>query len=158
MNWSDAFLWGLIATTFLTSVMAGSQALGWTRMSITFILGSMFTADRDRAKIFGFFLHFIIGWLFAILYALLFESMRTANWWLGGLMGLIHGLVVMIVILPILPGIHPRMVSELAGPAPTRLLEPPGFLALNYGYATPVASLLAHVGFGVILGAFYKLS
>src|SRR5687768_16515162 len=127
-------------------------------MSITFILGALFTPDRDRAKVYGFVLHFINGWLFALLYALCFESMGLANWWLGGVMGLIHSLVVLIVLLPLLPGIHPRMVSEFAGPAPTRLLEPPGLLALNYGFGTPAATIIAHAGFGIILGTFYNLS
>jgi len=31
-----------------------------------------------------------------------------------------------------LPGLHLRMASEQRGPEPTRQLEPPGFLALNY--------------------------
>lgn len=138
--------------------MSGAQSVGWTRMSITFILGAMLTPDRDRAKLYGFALHFLNGWLFALLYALFFESMNLATWWLGGLMGVSHGLVVLLVLLPILPAIHPRMVSEFAGPSPTRLLEPPGLLGLHYGLGTPLTTLLAHAGYGVILGAFYRLS
>lgn len=158
LNWNDVFLWGFGATTFLTTVMSGSQSLRWTRMSITFILGAMLTPNRDRAKIYGFALHFLNGWLFAILYAFFFESMNLATWWLGGLMGVSHGLVVLLVLLPVLPAIHPRMVSEFAGPSPTRLLEPPGLLGLHYGFGTPVTTLLAHAGYGIILGAFYRLS
>lgn len=158
LNWNDVLLWGFGATTFLTTVMSGAQSVGWTRMSITFILGAMLTPDRDRAKLYGFALHFLNGWLFALLYALFFESMNLATWWLGGLMGVSHGLVVLLVLLPILPAIHPRMVSEFAGPSPTRLLEPPGLLGLHYGFGTPVTTLLAHAGYGIILGAFYRLS
>ena len=36
-----------------------------------------------------------------------------------------------------------------------RQLAPPGFLALNYGYQTPLIVLAAHLAFGAILGAFY---
>jgi hypothetical protein len=39
-----------------------------------------------------------------------------------------------------------------------RQLEPPGFLALNYGFQTPVSVIIAHIVFGVILGAFYTFS
>lgn len=53
--------------------------------------------------------------------------------------------------------IHPRMASETTGPEPTRALEPPGFLTLNYGRRTPSITLIAHVAYGVILGAFYAL-
>jgi hypothetical protein len=66
-----------------------------------------------------------------------------------------QGIVVVVVILPLLPGIHPRMVSDFRGPEPTRLLEPPGFLARNYGRATPIITILAHMIYGAILGTFY---
>jgi hypothetical protein len=48
------------------------------------------------------------------------------------------------------------MASEEHGPAPTPQLEPPGFMALNYGARTPVSVLLGHVLYGAILGAFYR--
>jgi hypothetical protein len=70
-------------------------------------------------------------------------------------MGLIQGIVVVVAVLPLLPGIHPRMVSDSRGPEPTRLLEPPGFLSMNYGRATPIITILAHAIYGAILGAFY---
>jgi hypothetical protein len=47
------------------------------------------------------------------------------------------------------------MVSDFRGPQPTRLLEPPGFLATNYGRGTPVVTFIAHAAYGAILGAFY---
>ena len=49
------------------------------------------------------------------------------------------------------------MASEQHGPTPTRQLEPPGFLALNYGRRTPISVLVAHLVYGAILGAFYRL-
>lgn len=42
-------LWGLLATGVLTLVMATSQGLGWSRISLPFMIGSMFTAHRTRA-------------------------------------------------------------------------------------------------------------
>ncbi len=36
-------------------------------------------------------------------------------------------------------------------------LEPPGFLALTYGYQTPASVLLAHLIYGAILGTFYAM-
>jgi hypothetical protein len=58
----------------------------------------------------------------------------------------------------LIPGIHPRMASEQQGPTVVRQLEPPGFLALNYGIQTPLSVIAAHVLFGAILGAFYAVS
>ena len=157
MNLPSILLWGFAATVVLTTVIVAGQSLGLTRIDMPFIAGSMITADRDRAKILGYALHVVNGWWFAILYALFFQQMRMATWWLGGSMGLVQGFVVAVAILPLLPGVHPRMVSDSRGPDPTRLLEPPGFLATNYGRMTPIVTIFAHGLYGVILGGFYTL-
>jgi hypothetical protein len=46
------------------------------------------------------------------------------------------------------------MASERAGPNSTAVLEPPGLFALNYGIATPIVALGAHVVYGAVLGLF----
>lgn len=158
MNWDSSLLWGFAATIVLTTLMAGSQRLGYTRMNIPFMLGTMFTTDRDRAKVLGIAFHLLNGWLFSFIYAAAFESWGLATWWLGGGIGLVHALFVLVAAMPILPGLHPRMASEEHGPTPTRQLEPPGFLALNYGRRTPLSVVLAHIVYGAILGSFYQLS
>jgi hypothetical protein len=149
-------LWGFVGTVVLTGLMSASQGLGLSRMSIPYMLGTMVTPDRDRAKIVGFGMHLVNGWLFALIYAAAFRSWRRATWWLGAGIGLVHALFVLMAALPLLPGLHPRMASEQQGPTPTRQLEPPGFLALHYGRRTPLVVLLAHLAYGAILGAFYR--
>ncbi|MFG2639651.1 hypothetical protein ACGFYP_01510 [Streptomyces sp. NPDC048370] len=37
------------------------------------------------------------------------------------------------------------------------LLEPPGFLMLNYGPSTPVVTALAHIVYGAVVGGFTAL-
>jgi uncharacterized membrane protein YagU involved in acid resistance len=101
--------------------------------------------------------HLINGWLFALVYAAAFRSWRRATWWLGGLVGLVHALFVLAAAMPMLPGLHPRMASEQRGPTPTRQLEPPGFMSLNYGRRTPASVVLAHVVYGLMLGGFFSL-
>jgi hypothetical protein len=158
MTIGSILLWGFMATLVLTGTLAASQGLGLSRMSLPFILGTVLTPDRARANVLGFAMHFVNGWAFAILYALVFQSLRVATWWLGAIGGLVHGLFVLLVLLPILPEVHPRMATERHGPTPTRMLQPPGFLALHYGRRTPLATILAHVAYGAILGAFYHLT
>jgi len=63
-----------------------------------------------------------------------------------------------VAVMPTLPAMHPRMASVHHGPEPTRQLEPPGFMALNYGRQTPAVTLVAHIFYGAILGAFYRLA
>ena len=59
--------------------------------------------------------------------------------------------------MPALPGMHPRMASERAGTRRScAQLEPPGFLARNYGARTPISALVAHVAFGAVLGLLYR--
>lgn len=151
----EALLWGFFATGALTLLMAASQGLGWSRMSFPFMIGSMFTSHRSRAMALGFTLHFVFGMVFALLYALVFESWQWSAWGLGALLGLFHGLFILIVVMPALPDLHPRMAGKHHGPTPTRQLEPPGFMALNYGRNTPTLTLVAHLTYGLLLGAFY---
>ena len=59
MNWGSWLLWGFVATVALTTVMAGSQGLGLTRMNMPYMLGAMFTPSRDRARLIGFGVHLL---------------------------------------------------------------------------------------------------
>jgi hypothetical protein len=157
VNWGSAVLWGFVATVFLTGIMTGSQGIGLTRMSIPYMLGSIFTADRDRARTYGMLFHFLNGWLFAAIYVFAFEAWERAEWWIGASIGLVHALFLLTAGMMLLPGMHPRMAGEQRGPTPTRQLEPPGFFARNYGARTPVGVLVAHLVYGAVLGAFYAL-
>jgi uncharacterized membrane protein YagU involved in acid resistance len=155
MNWTSWLVWGFAATILLTSLMAGSQGLGMTRMNIPYILGTMFTPNRDRAKSLGVLLHVINGWVFSLVYVIAFHQWGGPTLWKGALIGLVHALFVLTAAMPALPGIHPRMASESHGPTVVRQLEPPGFLARHYGLQTPISIVLAHVAFGITLGVLY---
>lgn len=158
MNVPSALLWGFVATIVMTTITTASLAIGVSRMSMPFLLGTMVTSDRDRAPVYGFLLHLAIGWAFAAFYALVFEAWGRATWWMGAAVGLVHALAVLVVLLPILPGLHPRMASEDQGPEPTRALEPPGFMGLHYGRTTPLVTIITHLVYGAILGASYDLA
>ena len=156
LNWPAALLWGFIATLLLTTLSSGSRGIGLTRMDIPFLLGTIFTGDRDRAQVIGFAVHMLNGWLFAILYALVFDSLGFASWWLGLVLSAGHTAFILTTFLPLLPYIHPRMVSDYVGPQPGRQIEPPGFLGSNFGLGTPLTALVAHLIYGLVLGAFYR--
>jgi uncharacterized membrane protein YagU involved in acid resistance len=157
MSYASWALWGFVATVALTTLMAGSQGLGITRMGLPYMLGTIFTPDRDRAKLVGWLVHLVNGWIFSLIYVAAFHAWGEASWWRGGAIGLVHALFVLTVGMRLLPGLHPRMAGEQQGPTVVRQLEPPGFLALNYGVQTPLVVVIAHVVFGMILGAFYDL-
>lgn len=94
---------------------------------------------------------------FALPYFFVFLSLNLPTWWFGALLGLGHGLFIMAALMPVMPAMHPRMADETHGPTPTRQLQPPGFLALNYGRRTFVVAILAHIVYGAILGGLASL-
>jgi hypothetical protein len=157
MNWASWLLSGFVATLALSTLLAGSQALGLTRMNLPYLIGTAVTSNREKARFYGLVIHTLNGWAFSILYILLFEDCRLSNWWLGSLLGLGHAFFVLTVGMKLIPSLHPRMASEQHGPSATRMLEPPGFFALHYGYRTPLSVLLAHAAFGAVLGSLYHL-
>jgi uncharacterized membrane protein YagU involved in acid resistance len=152
MDWAGWAIFGLIATAALTAVMIGAQLAGLTRLDLPLMLGTLVVADPDRARVAGFFVHLVIGQGFALGYAAVFAAWERSTWWAGALLGALHGAVALLVIMPLLPGVHPRLASERAGLWTGARLEPPGLLGLNYGRETPVAAMLAHVVYGIALG------
>jgi hypothetical protein len=157
MNWLSWLLWGFLATLVLTIISSATQGLGLTRINFPYMLGTVFTPDRDRAKLYGFIAHVGLGWVFSLIYVFIFQSVGAAGWWRGVVIGIVHAFVVLIVFMGLMPGIHPRMASEQHGPQAQNMLEPPGFLALHYGVRTPLSVVLSHAVFGAILGTFYHL-
>ena len=158
MNWASWLFSGFIATLLLSAMLATSQGLGLTRMNLPYMIGAIMTSDRDRARLYGFIAHIFNGWVFSILYVLIFEALHQVSWWLGVLIGLVHALFILSVGTMLLPTLHPRMATERHGPIARRQLEPPGFMALNYGYQTPLSVFLAHAAFGAVLGLLYHLA
>ena len=156
IGWHSWAVWGFASTVLLTSLMAVSQGVGLTRMNIPYLLGTMFTAGRDRAKLLGVGLHLVNGMVFALGYVVVFAAWGGPTWWKGALIGAAHALFVLAAGMPVLPALHPRMASETRGPTVVRQLEPPGFLGLHYGFQTPTSIVIAHVVFGILLGVLYK--
>jgi uncharacterized membrane protein YagU involved in acid resistance len=156
MDWAGWAVFGLLATSGLTAVMIAAQLAGLTRLDLPLVLGTLVTPDPDRARVAGFFIHLGVGQAFALGYTATFALLHRATWWLGALLGLLHVAVALMALLPLLPGVHPRMSSSRAGPASTAVLEPPGLLALNYGVQTPAVAIAAHLVYGASLGLMFQ--
>jgi hypothetical protein len=153
-------LWGALAggfvgTIVLTSGLRVAQELGWTRMDIPLLLGTVFTDDRDRATVIGVAIHFLNGLLFALGYYAIFRAVDQAGWAFGAVLGVAHAaLAGGVLVTLLLPAVHPRMGTPWSDAEETPLLEPPGFLLVNYGRRTALWTLLGHVAFGAIVGGF----
>jgi uncharacterized membrane protein YagU involved in acid resistance len=156
IHWSNWLFWGFVASLSLVSTESIAQGLGLTRLNLPLILGAALTPNRDRARALGIALHIVIGWLFSLVYVVAMQFLGGPTWYRGAFIGLAQALFICLIGWQALPGIHPRMASETHGPTSTRMLEPPGFMGLNYGISTPVAVFISHAIFGLVLGLFYR--
>jgi hypothetical protein len=150
---------GFVGTLVLTTGLRAASELGLTRMDLPFLLGTVFSDDRRRAKAIGYGLHFIVGQIFALLYYAVFSAIDESGWLLGALFGLLHALFAGSALVNILvPAVHPRMGTPNTPAASNPLLEPPGFMMLNYGPSTPLVNVVVHIAYGSIVGGFTAMS
>ena len=149
---------GLVGTIVLTTGSRLAQQLGWTRMDIPLLLGTIFSDDRGRASAIGYAIHFVNGLLFALAYGLVFEATGRAGWLFGLLLGAVHGVFAGGGLLNVLlPVVHPRMGKPWTDARSTPVLEPPGLLLSNYGRATLGATFALHLVYGALVGLFAAL-
>jgi hypothetical protein len=146
---------GFVGTIVLTSGLRIAQETGRTRMDIPLLLGTAFSADRSRAMVLGYALHFANGIVFSLGYAAIFLAVGHTGALLGAGLGLAHGMVSGGPLVNVLlPAVHPRMGTPWSDAEETPLLEPPGFLLANYGRHTAAVTLALHVLYGAIVGWF----
>jgi hypothetical protein len=155
MSLAGALAGGFVGTLVLTTGLRLAQVAGLTRMDIPLLLGTAFTEDIRRAQAIGYVVHFFNGLAFSFAYWLVFEAVGQAGWLFGAVLGLVHaafagGALVNVL----LPAVHPRMGTPWSDAQEAPVLEPPGFMLVNYGRYTAIVTVLAHVGYGAIVGGF----
>jgi len=137
MNYLAAIVAGLVGTVFMTLLMMMAPMMGMPKMDIISMLGGMFSPNPGAAKGIGLILHFMMGVIFAIIYALVWSFGLGASTWLWGLIfGLIHGLIVSMS-MPMMMKMHPR---------------PP---AMQGGAKTLMGQLMGHLLFGLVVALTY---
>ena len=158
MSFWGAMAGAFIGTLVLTTLLRAASELRLTRIDLPFLLGTVVTTDRLRAKALGYLFHFFFGFFFALGYYALFRAVGRAGWSLGLAFGLVHGVFTGSALVNVLlPVVHPRMGTPLSSIESEALLEPPGFMMLTYGQGSPLASLVAHVAYGALVGGFAAL-
>ena len=146
---------GVVGTIVFTTGLRIAKELGWTRMDIPLLLGTAFSDDRSRASAIGYAVHFAIGLVFAVGYYGIFRAVGHAGWGFGAALGVAHAALsggVLVTVL--LPAVHPRMGTLWTDAEETPLLEPPGFMLVNYGRRTALWTLVLHIAYGAIVGGF----
>jgi uncharacterized membrane protein YagU involved in acid resistance len=160
-----ALVAGLIGTAVMSAMMKLSAKAGMTDMPpMELVTGSMMSADPDRAKKLGIMVHWIVmgAIVFGLGYAALFTAFGSASWLIGIGIGLVHGLVVGVVFMPMMPAVHPRMSDEptfggtVDVSAGSVRLAAPGVLGSKWGGMTPVGLVMGHAVYGLVVALVYR--
>jgi hypothetical protein len=144
---------GLVGTLVMTTILRGASEFGLTRLDFALLLGTTVSDNRRKARAFGYVFHFVLGVGFALAYAWFFQAIARGGWDVGALLGTLHalfdGTVLVNVLLPL---VHPRIATAETAANDVALVEPPGFLMLNYGRRSFLMVLAAHVAYGAVVG------
>jgi hypothetical protein len=152
MVWS-CLAGGFVGTLVLTALVRGASELRLTRMDLPFLLGTVITDRRRRARAIGYALHFAAGLVFSLGYAAVFAAVGRSGWLFGAMLGVLQtAFVGTVLVNAVLPVVHPRMGTPDTAANAVALIEPPGFLMLNYGRQTFLVTLIGHVAYGAIIG------
>jgi len=155
---ASALAGGVIGTLAMTTIIKAATELGVTRMDLSLLLGTVFTERRRQARAIGYVMYFVIGVVFAEAYGELFAILGHASWRLGALIGALHAVFIATVLVSVLlPVVHPRMATPDTAANEVTLIEPPGFLMLNYGRNTFLVTLAAHIVYGALVGLIVRI-
>ena len=136
-----AIIAGLVGTAVMTAIMYVGPYMGVPQMDIVGMLGTMFTERGTGALILGAIVHFMMGAIFAIVYAFLWDSVGLgAPTWLWGIVfGLVHTVLV-IAVMPMMQRMHPRPEGYEMGSGPLAM----------------VGMLMGHAIFGLVVALVYS--
>jgi hypothetical protein len=155
---ASAIAGGFVGTLVMTTIIKAAAELGLTRMDLALLLGTSVTENRRKARAFGYIFHFVLGVLFAEAYGEFFQIIGRSSWWIGALLGALQAIFTATVLVNVLlPVVHPRIATSDTAANEIALIEPPGFLMLNYGRRTFLVTLAAHVAFGACVGLIVHL-
>jgi len=82
-----------------------------------------------------------------------FQIVGRGGWLLGALLGALHAVFDATVLVNVLlPVVHPRIATPETAANDIALVEPPGFLMMNYGRNSFLVALVAHLAYGALVG------
>jgi len=131
----------------ISMVMAIGPRMGMPKMDIVDMLSTMFGKPNHTL---GWMMHFMMGVIFALIYAFLWSLGVGSATWLNGLVfGAVHWLVVGVVM-----GMIPLMHAGIRSGA----VKAPGlWMTNNGGMMAFVGGLIGHLVFGLVVALIYNL-
>lgn len=148
MNFLGAVIAGVAGTIVMTMVMVMAPKMGMPKMDIVGMLGSMFSPEGNRSL--GMAMHLMMGIVFAVIYALLWNAgVGTVGLLWGAVFGTVHWLVS--------GGMMGGMSMMHAG-VKSGTIEAPGvFMINNGGMMAFMGGLIGHIIFGLVVALVYGL-
>jgi hypothetical protein len=154
----SAIAGGFIGTIAMATIIKAASEFGMTRMDLALLLGTVATGNRRKARALGYVMYFVLGVVFAEGYAALFAIVGHSSWRLGALFGALHAIFTATVLVSVLlPVVHPRMATSDTAANQITLIEPPGFMMLNYGRGTFIVTVVAHIAYGILVGLIVRV-
>lgn len=147
MKWGKAFLAGIIGAALMTIMMSSANAAGFHVLDFSMMWGTLVGLPLGVwAWLAGFGLHLIVGGLFALIYALVFNVFSGAGVLRGGGIGIVHAGITGIF-LPLLPLVNPLMNNgHMRSPSP--------YFA-GHGIPGVLFYFGMHVVYGITVGWLY---
>jgi len=148
MNVIGAVIAGVFGTLVMSLVMAMAPSMGLPKMDIVGMLGSMLQRDGNRPL--GWGIHFMMGIVFALIYAILWSIGIGAATLLWGLVfGAVHWLGAGLM----MGGVPAMHAGVKAG-----TVQAPGVFMLNTGGSMAfMGGLIGHLVFGLVVALVYGL-
>lgn len=147
LNIVMAVISGLIATGVMTLLMMAAPMMGMPKMDMPALLGSMFGAPGSRMM--GLAMHFMMGAIFGVLYAVLFSAVTgTSLILLGVVFGVVHWLIA---------GAMTGMMPVMHAGIKSGEVQAPGiFMTKLGGMMGFIGGLMGHVVFGLVFAIAYQ--
>ena len=147
MDLLSAVISGLVGTIAISVVMAMAPLMGMPKMDIVGMLSTMFGKPN---KVLGWMMHFMMGVVFALIYAFLWSiGIGSASWLSGLIFGAVHWLVV---------GLMMAMIPVMHVGIKNGDVEAPGLWMTNQGgFLAFIGGLMGHMIFGLVAALMYVI-
>ena len=141
----ETFAAGFVGASSMSAVMGIIHGTGYANADMIRAIGSLVTRKYEGSFGWGLAIHLLSGMLFAIPYTAIIgafgEKSLLMSTGLGGLMGLMHGLVMSLILLGMVTERHPMNRFKQAG------------------FEVAIAHVVGHIAYGIGVGAVtYALS
>ena len=148
MNIIGAIIAGIVGTLVITMVMEMAPKMGMPKMDMVGMLGAMFSPESNRTL--GMAIHLMMGVVFAIIYALLWNLGIGSQ---GLLWGAIFGIGHWLIAGSMMAGMPMMHAGIKAG-----VIEAPGiFMFKNGGIMAFMGGLMGHIIFGLVVALVYGI-